>query len=81
MKSDSCFAVWLIVLAIHLKKVPPDIHHHGATGIPDSLQAFSGVSPRIGALNTEWMIERGGVEAMQELAITRSRLLYVTGTI
>ena len=32
---------------------------------------------RIGALNTEWMIERGGVEAFQELAITRSRLLYV----
>jgi len=30
----------------------------------------------IGALNTEWMIERGGVEAFQELAITRSRLLY-----
>ncbi|CAK9098421.1 Phosphoserine aminotransferase (Phosphohydroxythreonine aminotransferase) (PSAT), partial [Durusdinium trenchii] len=30
----------------------------------------------IGALNTEWMIERGGVEAFQELAITRSGLLY-----
>ena len=30
----------------------------------------------IGAMNTEWMIERGGVEAFQELAINRSRLLY-----
>jgi len=30
----------------------------------------------IGALNTEWMIERGGVEAFQELAIRRSSLLY-----
>ena len=33
--------------------------------------------PRIGALNTEWMIERGGVEAFQELAVTRSQMLYV----
>ena len=31
---------------------------------------------RIGALNTEWMIERGGVAAFEELAIQRSRLLY-----
>ncbi|CAJ1402532.1 unnamed protein product [Effrenium voratum] len=30
----------------------------------------------IGALNTEWMIERGGVEAFQELAVTRSQMLY-----
>ena len=34
------------------------------------------LSTRIGALNTEWMIERGGVEAFEQLAITRSRLLY-----
>jgi len=33
----------------------------------------------IGAMNTEWMIERGGVEAFQDLAITRSRLLYAAG--
>jgi len=30
----------------------------------------------LGALNTEWMIERGGVEAFEELAIRRSGLLY-----
>lgn len=35
----------------------------------------------IGAMNTEWMIERGGVEAFQELAITRSRLLYAASGI
>ena len=30
----------------------------------------------IGALTTEWMIERGGVEAMEHFAIRRSGLLY-----
>jgi len=30
----------------------------------------------IGALNTEWMIERGGVEFFEQLAIRRSGLLY-----
>jgi len=30
----------------------------------------------LGALNTEWMIERGGVEYFEDLAIRRSRLLY-----
>merc|ERR1712110_1018799 len=30
----------------------------------------------IGALNTEWMIERGGVEFFEHLAIRRSGLLY-----
>jgi len=30
----------------------------------------------IGAMNTEWMIERGGVEAFEQLAIRRSGLLY-----
>jgi len=30
----------------------------------------------LGALNTEWMIERGGVEFFEHLAIRRSRLLY-----
>jgi phosphoserine aminotransferase len=30
----------------------------------------------IGALNTEWMIERGGVEAFEDLAQKRSGLLY-----
>jgi len=30
----------------------------------------------IGALNTEWMIERGGVEAMAALAIQRCSMLY-----
>ncbi|CAE7562998.1 PSAT1 [Symbiodinium sp. CCMP2456] len=34
------------------------------------------VSIWIGALNTEWMIERGGVAAFEELAIQRSQLLY-----
>eukprot|EP00928_Gymnodinium_smaydae_P019583 TRINITY_DN17524_c0_g1_i1.p1 TRINITY_DN17524_c0_g1~~TRINITY_DN17524_c0_g1_i1.p1 ORF type:complete len:443 (+),score=61.59 TRINITY_DN17524_c0_g1_i1:65-1393(+) len=34
------------------------------------------VSVWLGALNTEWMIERGGLEAMESLAIRRSRLLY-----
>jgi phosphoserine aminotransferase len=30
----------------------------------------------LGALNTEWMIERGGTEFFQELAMSRSNLLY-----
>jgi len=30
----------------------------------------------LGALNTEWMIERGGVEFFEQLAIRRSNLLY-----
>eukprot|EP00971_Amphidinium_carterae_P121024 2397518-Amphidinium_carterae.1 len=30
----------------------------------------------LGAMNTEWMIARGGVKAMEELAIARSRHLY-----
>jgi phosphoserine aminotransferase len=30
----------------------------------------------LGALNTEWMIERGGTEFFQELAIRRSGILY-----
>jgi len=30
----------------------------------------------LGALNTEWMIERGGVEYFEQLAIRRSNLLY-----
>jgi len=30
----------------------------------------------LGALNTEWMIERGGTEFFQDLAIRRSNLLY-----
>jgi len=30
----------------------------------------------LGALNTEWMIERGGVPFFEDLAIRRSRLLY-----
>jgi len=34
------------------------------------------VSVWLGALNTEWMIERGGVAAFEELAVRRSRLLY-----
>merc|ERR1712232_958087 len=34
------------------------------------------VSVWLGALNTEWMIERGGVEFFQDLAIRRSNLLY-----
>merc|ERR1712151_102519 len=34
------------------------------------------VSVWLGALNTEWMIERGGVPAFEELAIRRSNLLY-----
>merc|ERR1712003_486715 len=36
------------------------------------------VSVWLGALNTEWMIERGGVEFFEELAIRRSNLLYNT---
>merc|ERR1711953_1363727 len=34
------------------------------------------VSIWLGALNTEWMIERGGVQFFEELAIRRSSLLY-----
>ena len=30
----------------------------------------------LGALNAEWMIARGGVEFFQELAISRSNVLY-----
>jgi len=30
----------------------------------------------LGALNTEWMIERGGVEYFEDLAILRSNMLY-----
>merc|ERR1712025_825357 len=30
----------------------------------------------LGALNTEWMIERGGVPFFEELAIRRSGMLY-----
>jgi len=30
----------------------------------------------LGALNTEWMLQRGGITAMEELAIRRSGLLY-----
>lgn len=34
------------------------------------------VSVWLGALNTEWMIERGGLEFFEDLAIRRSSLLY-----
>jgi len=34
------------------------------------------VSVQLGAMNTEYMIQRGGLEAFEELAIRRSRLLY-----